>query len=61
MQTYTRLLAQSYGKAPTVLLTGIHLMQTSEVVANIQVLDERFRLTAIDDQVTRTHTGAEKS
>ncbi len=27
-----------------VLLTGIHLMQTGEVVANILVLNERFRL-----------------
>jgi uncharacterized protein len=43
-----------------VLLTGIHLMQTGEVVANIQVLNERFRLSEIDDLVARKRTGAEK-
>lgn len=43
-----------------VLLTGIHLMQTGEVVANVQVLNERFRLTEIDDLVARKRTGAEK-
>lgn len=43
-----------------VLLTGIHLMQTGEVVANIQVLNERFRLTEVDELVARKRTGAEK-
>ena len=43
-----------------VLLTGIHLMQTGEVVANVQVLNERFRLTEIDDLVARKRAGAEK-
>lgn len=43
-----------------VLLTGIHLMETGEVVANIQVLNERFRLTEIDDLVARKQAGAEK-
>ncbi len=43
-----------------VLLTGIHLMQTGEIVANIQVLNERFRLAEIDDLVARKRTGAEK-
>lgn len=42
-----------------VLLTGIHLMQTGEVVANIQVLNERFRLGQIDALVARKQTGAE--
>lgn len=43
-----------------VLLTGIHLMQTGEVVANILVLNQRFRLAEIDDLVERKRTGAEK-
>lgn len=43
-----------------VLLTGIHLMQTGEVVANIQVLNERFRFTEIDELVARKRAGAEK-
>lgn len=43
-----------------VLLTGIHLMQTGEVVANIQVLNERFRFTEIDELVARKRVGAEK-
>lgn len=43
-----------------VLLTGIHLMQSGEVVANIQALNERFRLSEIDELVTRKRTGAEK-
>jgi hypothetical protein len=43
-----------------VLLTGIHLMETGEVVANIQVLNERFRLTEIDELVAQKRAGAEK-
>jgi predicted nucleotidyltransferase len=43
-----------------VLLTGIHLMQTGEVVANIAVLNERFRIAEIDDLVARKRAGAEK-
>lgn len=43
-----------------VLLTGIHLMETGEVVANIQVLNERFRLAEIDELVARKRAGAEK-
>jgi uncharacterized protein len=43
-----------------VLLTGIHLMQAGEVVANIQVLNARFRLSEVDDLVARKRTGAEK-
>jgi predicted nucleotidyltransferase len=43
-----------------VLLTGIHLMQAGEVVANIQVLNERFHLSEIDDLVARKRAGAEK-
>lgn len=43
-----------------VLLTGIHLMQTGEVISNIQVLNERFRFTEIDELVARKRAGAEK-
>lgn len=43
-----------------VLLTGIHLMETGEVVANIEVLNERFRLSEIDELVARKRAGAEK-
>jgi predicted nucleotidyltransferase len=43
-----------------VLLTGIHLMQTGEVIANIQVLNQRFRFSAIDELVARKRAGAEK-
>lgn len=42
-----------------VLLSGIHLMQCGEVVANIQVLNERFRLTEVDELVARKRAGAE--
>lgn len=43
-----------------VLLTGIHLMETGEVVANIQVLNDRFRFAEIDELVARKQTGAEE-
>ena len=43
-----------------VLLTGIHLMQTGEVVANIATLNERFRIREIDELVARKRDGAEK-
>jgi predicted nucleotidyltransferase len=43
-----------------VLLTGIHLMQTGEVIANIRVLNERFRLSEVDDLVARKRASAEK-
>jgi predicted nucleotidyltransferase len=43
-----------------VLLTGIHLMEAGEVIANIQVLNERFRFPEIDELVARKRTGAEK-
>ncbi len=42
-----------------VLLTGIHLMQTADVVSNLVVLNERFRLTQVDDLVARKRAGAE--
>jgi uncharacterized protein len=43
-----------------VLLTGIHLMEAGEVVANIGVLNQRFRLAEIDELVQRKRAGAEK-
>ena len=43
-----------------VLLTGIHLMETGEVVANIQVLNARFRFAEIEELVARKRAGAEK-
>ncbi len=42
-----------------VLLTGIHLMQTGEVVAHIAALNERFRITRIDELAERKRRGAE--
>ncbi len=43
-----------------VLLTGIHLMQTGEMIANVVVLNERFGLREVDDLVARKRAGAEK-
>jgi uncharacterized protein len=43
-----------------VLLTGIHLMQAGEVVSNIVALNERFRLSELDELVARKRGGAEK-
>ncbi len=44
-----------------VLLTGIHLMQTGEVEANVVVLNEEFDLPWIQDLVARKLSGPEKS
>ncbi|MEE9311743.1 MAG: nucleotidyltransferase domain-containing protein [Planctomycetota bacterium] len=43
-----------------VLLTGIRLMKTGEVVANIEVLNQEFNLSQINELVERKRTGAEK-
>lgn len=43
-----------------VLLTGIHLMQAGEVVANLPVLNERFRIPVVDELMARKRAGAEK-
>src|SRR5437667_3072421 len=43
-----------------VLLTGIHLMQTGEVEANLLTLNEHFRLPYIDDLAERKLRGPEK-
>ncbi len=44
-----------------VLLTGIHLMRTGEVQANLVTLNEEFRLPYIGDLVARKLAGPEKS
>jgi len=43
-----------------VLLTGIHLMQTGAIEANLVRLNETERLPYIDDLIQRKITGAEK-
>jgi predicted nucleotidyltransferase len=44
-----------------VLLTGIHLMRTGEIEANLVTLNEEFRLPYIADLVARKLAGPEKS
>ena len=44
-----------------VLLTGIHLMKTGEVQANLRRLNESARLSFIDDLIERKLAGPEKS
>jgi uncharacterized protein len=44
-----------------VLLTGIHLMRTGEIEANLVTLNEQFRLPYIADLVARKLVGPEKS
>jgi hypothetical protein len=43
-----------------VLLTGIHLMRTGEVVSNLPLLNETFRLGVVDELIARKRHGAEK-
>lgn len=43
-----------------VLLTGIHMMQTGEVEANLPSLNRRFGLTYIDELVARKTEGCER-
>lgn len=43
-----------------VLLTGIHLMRTGKIEANLVRLNEEFRLTYIPDLVARKTSGAEE-
>jgi predicted nucleotidyltransferase len=43
-----------------VLLTGIHLMRTGEVEANLVTLNEEFRLPQLPELIARKTTGAEK-
>lgn len=44
-----------------VLLTGIHLMRTSEVEANLVRLNEQARLAHVDELIERKWAGPEKS
>jgi len=44
-----------------VLLTGIHLMRTGRIEANLLVLNEKFKLSYIPDLVARKLAGPEKS
>jgi hypothetical protein len=44
-----------------VLLTGIHLMQTGQIEANLVALNKDFRLAYVDDLVARKLSGPEKS
>jgi predicted nucleotidyltransferase len=44
-----------------VLLTGIHLMRTGKIEANVLTLNEEFRLPYIADLVARKLSGPEKS
>ncbi|HEX3270863.1 MAG TPA: nucleotidyltransferase domain-containing protein [Ktedonobacterales bacterium] len=43
-----------------VLLTGIHLMRTGEIEANLVTLNETFRLSYLDDLIARKRSGAER-
>ncbi len=43
-----------------VLLTGIHLMKTGEVQANLAVLNESAKLSYLNELIHRKQTGAEK-
>jgi uncharacterized protein len=44
-----------------VLLTGIHLMRTGEIEANLLTLNETFRLSYVDELVRRKLAGPEQS
>lgn len=44
-----------------VLLTGIHLMRTGEVEANLRRLDEAARLPAVEELIARKTQGAERA
>ena len=43
-----------------VLLTGIHLMRTGEIEANLVTLNETWRLSYLDDLIARKRSGAER-
>lgn len=43
-----------------VLLTGIHLMRTGEIEANLPRLNEYFKLTYLDELIERKRTGCEQ-
>lgn len=66
-QTQWRLFEKEQGRVKPllyvyrVLLTGIHLMRTGEVEANLLHLNEVFKLPYIPDLIARKLTGPEKS
>jgi uncharacterized protein len=43
------------------LLTGIHLMRTGAIEANLPKLNEEFKLSYVDELVQRKHEGGEQS
>lgn len=43
-----------------VLLTGVHLMRTGMVEANLALLNQDFRLAYLDDLIARKRSGAER-
>lgn len=43
-----------------VLLTGIHLMDTGEVEANLRILNQNAKLSYVDELIERKLTGAEQ-
>ncbi|MEM8808579.1 MAG: nucleotidyltransferase domain-containing protein, partial [Cyanobacteria bacterium P01_G01_bin.38] len=43
-----------------VLLTGIHLMQTGEIEANLVTLNEKFEISYLPDLIEQKVTGTEK-
>lgn len=43
-----------------VLLTGIHLMRTGKIEANLEHLNEELRLPYVDELIARKRTGSEK-
>ncbi len=43
-----------------VLLTGIHVLQTGEIEANLVRLDEHFKISGVDGLIVRKVTGTEK-
>jgi predicted nucleotidyltransferase len=43
-----------------VILTGIHLMQTGRVEANLRFLNEKFQLSYLDDLIARKLAGPEQ-
>ncbi|CAN1211929.1 DNA polymerase beta superfamily protein [Tumidithrix helvetica PCC 7403] len=44
-----------------VLLTGIHLMQTGRIEANLSILNQKFQLSYIPDLIAQKLEGGEKS
>lgn len=43
-----------------VLLTGIHLMKTGEIEANLELLNQSAKLSYLDELIDRKRTGVEK-